>query len=131
MPKRCFALSFLNLRKIVLRRFQRWLRKLALAMINPSSGRSKYAIYYGDTKLYFEQATDTWIAVGSDDRSDLWINDMPVWQSSNKLKNWRNDEGYRKVHFKKWVNKILFRLENGWQNLDFSLLINTHDPDLE
>lgn len=97
-------------------------------MVNPSSGWSEYSIYYGYTELFFEDATDAWIAVGSDDRSDLWINDMPVWQSSNELKSWRADEGYRRVHFQKGVNRILFRLENGWKVVGFSLLVNTHNP---
>jgi len=98
-------------------------------MVNPSTGWGEYSIYYGYTELYFEEATDAWIAVGSDDRSDLWINDMPVWQSSNKLKGWRVDEGYRKVHFKKGANKLLFRLENGWHGMGFSLLVNTCNPE--
>jgi hypothetical protein len=98
--------------------------------VNPSTGWGEYSIYYGYTTLFFEAATDAWIAVGSDDRSDLWINDMPVWQSSNILKAWKIDEGYRKVHFRKGRNKILFRLENGWHGMGFSLLINTHNPEL-
>ena len=94
-------------------------------MVNPSTGWGEYTIYYGFTELYFEEASDLWIAVGSDDRSDLWINDMPVWHSSNQLKNWSINEGFRKVHFKKGRNKVVFRLENGWQLLGFSLLVNT------
>lgn len=87
---------------------------------------AEYTIYYGYTELYFEEDSDLWIAVGSDDRSDLWINDLPVWHSSNKLKGWRIDEGFRKVHFKKGINKIVFRLENGWGPMHFSLLINVN-----
>lgn len=101
----------------------------AEAQVNPSTGQSEYSIYYGWTELFFEEAADLWIAVGSDDRSDLWINDMPVWQSSNKLKVWTIDEGLRKVHFKQGINKVVFRLENGWNLMGFSLLINTHNPE--
>ncbi|MDA3800029.1 MAG: hypothetical protein PF692_13230 [Kiritimatiellae bacterium] len=94
-------------------------------VITPKPGGSaEYIIYYGYTELFFEEEADLWLAVGSDDRSDLWINDLPVWHSSNKLKSWRIDEGFRKVHFKKGINKIVFRLENGWHAIDFSLLIN-------
>ncbi|MFC7337564.1 hypothetical protein ACFQY0_10280 [Haloferula chungangensis] len=93
-------------------------------MVAPSAGWGEYTIYYGFTELFFEEDADRWIAVGSDDRSDLWINDMPVWRSSNQLKRWSIDEGFRKVHFKKGRNKVVFRLENGWHNLGFSLLIN-------
>jgi hypothetical protein len=88
-----------------------------------------YTIYYGYTELYFEEPMDLWIAVGSDDRSDLWINDLPVWHSSNTLKSWAIDEGFRKVHFQQGMNKIVFRLENGWYAMGFSLLINTTNPE--
>ena len=37
------------------------------------------------------------------------------------------NEGFRKARFKKGRNKVVVRLENGWQNLGFSLLINTTD----
>ncbi len=98
--------------------------------IVPEPGNSgEYTIFYGYTELYFEEPMDLWIAVGSDDRSDLWINDLPVWHSSNKLKSWRIDEGFRKVHFKQGINKIVFRLENGWHVMEFSLLINTMNPE--
>ena len=97
-------------------------------MLRPTKGNNAYTIFYGFTELYFEEAQDLWIAIGSDDRSDLWINGMPVWHSSNRLKGWRMDEGYRKVHFKQGINKIVFRLENGWHSMGFSLMINTHKP---
>lgn len=107
----------------------RWLYdSFADTMLRPTKDAGDYTIFYGFTELYFEEASDLWIAVGSDDRSDLWINGMPVWHSSNQLKSWRIDEGYRKVHFKKGINKILFRLENGWHSMGFSLLINTYKP---
>ena len=96
----------------------------AVPMVNPTAFDNQYTIYYGYTEMYFEEAADLWIAVGSDDRSDLWINNLPVWHSSNELKGWRIDEGFRKVHFKKGLNKIVFRLENGWHAMGFSLLIN-------
>lgn len=89
---------------------------------------SEYAIYYGYTELHADEDMEVWVAVGSDDRSDLWINDLPVWHSSNQLKSWDIGEGYRKVHLRKGVNKILFRLENGWHALGFSLLVNTFSP---
>jgi len=90
---------------------------------------AEYTICYGYTDLYFEESMDLWIVVGSDDRSDLWINDLPVWHSRNTLKSWEIDEGFRKVHFKQGINRIVFRLENGWQGMHFSLLINTMNPE--
>ncbi len=83
----------------------------------------QYAIYYAYTELYVEQPMDLWIAVGSDDRSDVWINDIKVWQSVNQVKQWRLTEGLRRVHFKKGHNKILLRLENSWRECGFSVLV--------
>ncbi len=84
-----------------------------------------YAIYYAYTELWLDQPRDLWIAIGSDDRSDMWVNGMPVWKSSNELKNWQMNEGMRKVHFKAGRNKILVRLENGWHACHFSVLVHT------
>ncbi len=83
----------------------------------------EYAIYYGYTELWFDAPADLWIAIGSDDKSTLWIEDQLVWVSSDVLKGWRIDEGLRRVHFKKGVNRVLFRLENGWRGVGLSLCI--------
>lgn len=83
----------------------------------------EYAIYYGYTELWFEEPADLWIALGSDDKSTLWIEDQLVWVSSDILKGWRIDEGLRKIHFKQGRNRVLFRLENGWRGVGFSLCL--------
>ena len=83
----------------------------------------EYIIYYAYTELYFEQATDIWIAVGSDDFSKVWIEDQLVWASGKQQKSWRADEGLRKVHFKQGINRVLYRIENGWHGTDFSLVL--------
>jgi hypothetical protein len=85
----------------------------------------EYAIYYAYTELWFEKPMDLWIAVGSDDKSSLWVEDQPVWVSSNRLKGWQIAEGLRKVHFKRGRNRILYRIENGWRHVAWSLLIHT------
>ena len=87
--------------------------------------KEEYSIFYAYAEVFMDEECDRWISVGSDDRSDVWINDMPVWASSNKLKEWRLDEDYRRVHFKKGRNKILVRIENGHWNLGWSLCIST------
>ena len=87
-----------------------------------------YAIYYAYTELRFDQARDLWIAVGSDDRSDIWINGQEVWASSDKLKGWQAGEGYRKVHFQKGLNRVLYRIENGWRGMAFSMVLHTAPP---
>jgi hypothetical protein len=92
--------------------------------IEPRHLQGEYVIFYATTEIYFEQATDVWIAVGSDDRSDLWINDVRVWSSSDILKAWRIDEGMRRVRFEAGRNKVLYRIENGNGPWAFSLCIN-------
>lgn len=87
----------------------------------------EYAIYYAYAEVFFDKECDRWVAIGSDDRSDVWINDFHVWGSSNKLKGWKMNEDYRRVHFNKGRNKILLRCENGHWNLGWSFLIATGD----
>ncbi|MBN1482378.1 hypothetical protein EH223_10090 [candidate division KSB1 bacterium] len=83
----------------------------------------EYGIYYAYTELYSELEQTVWMAFGSDDRLDVWINDIKVWQSSNQLKQWRPDEGFRKVYVKQGYNKILARLENGYRECGFSVFV--------
>jgi hypothetical protein len=83
----------------------------------------QYIIYYAYSELNFEQECDLWVAVGSDDFSKVWINDQLIWSSGKQSKKWRIDEGMRKVHFKKGVNRILYRIENGKDRTDFSFVI--------
>jgi len=93
-------------------------------MVVPANAQ-EYAIYYAYTELWFEKAMDLWITVGSDDKSSLWVEDQPVWVSSNILKGWQIGEGLRKVHFKKGRNRILYRIENGWRQIAWSLVLHT------
>ncbi len=83
----------------------------------------EYGIWYAYAEVFTDVACDRWIAVGSDDRSDIWLNGVPVWGSSNKLKQWRVDEGYRRVHLNKGRNRLLVRVENGWHALGWSVCI--------
>ena len=91
---------------------------------------AEYEIWYAYAEVFSDIACDRWIAVGSDDRSDIWINDVPVWGSSNKLKQWRVDEGYRRIHLNKGRNRILARVENGWMLLGWSVSISLEDGDI-
>jgi hypothetical protein len=88
----------------------------------------EYAIYYAYTELWFEQPMDLWIAIGSDDKSTLWIEDQLVWMSSDVLKGWQIGEGLRYVHFKKGRNRILLRIENGWRGVAFSMTLALKSP---
>ena len=83
----------------------------------------EYIIYYAATELSFEDECDLWVAIGSDDFSKVWINDQLIWASGTQQKKWRVDEGLRKVHFNKGVNRILYRVENGHGQTEFSLVV--------
>lgn len=84
----------------------------------------EYIIYYAYTELHFEQACDLWVAVGSDDYSKIWIEDQLIWSSGKQLKSWQADEGFRKIHFKQGLNRVLCRVENGWHGTQFSLVLS-------
>jgi hypothetical protein len=81
----------------------------------------EYAIYYAYTELWFDDPIDLWVAIGSDDKANVWVNGLPIWISGDQLKGWKVNEGLRKVHFKQGVNKVLYRVENGWHGTAFSL----------
>lgn len=85
----------------------------------------EYAIFYAFTEVYVDRPMDLWVAIGSDDKGHVWLNDQPIWISGDRLKGWRVDEGFRKVHFRQGVNRILYRIENGWLQVSFSLGICT------
>lgn len=94
--------------------------------VKPADMR-EYAIYYAYTELWFDEPRDMWIAAGSDDRATLWINGDPVWISSRQLKSLHLDEWVKRVHFRKGLNRILYRVENGWRACEFSLMLHVGD----
>jgi hypothetical protein len=83
----------------------------------------EYGIWYAYTELHFDEPRDMLIALGTDDRGILKINGVPVWISSKRLKGWDIDEVWRRVHFRKGINRVLYRVENGWLHIGFSLLM--------
>jgi hypothetical protein len=87
----------------------------------------EYAVYYYYTELYFDRPRDAWIAIGSDDKSTLWLNGQMVWMSADQLKGWNLGEGLRRVHFKAGRNPVLLRLENGWRGVVASVVISLKD----
>ncbi|TVR51686.1 MAG: hypothetical protein EA425_06610 [Puniceicoccaceae bacterium] len=89
----------------------------------------EYAIYYAYTEVWFDEARELWVALGSDDKGDVWLNGLPIWISDEHLKGWQPFEGFRKVRFERGINRILYRVENGWREVAFSfgiLLSDTH-----
>ena len=107
---------------------QSWEGDTRAAAIPPNA--EEYGIWYAYAEVFCDVACERWIAIGSDDRSDVWINDVPVWGSSNKLKSWRIDEGYRRIRLNKGRNRILARIENGWHALGWSVCISLEDGQL-
>ena len=103
-----------------------WWQSDARAELVPHTSE-EYGIWYAYAEVFSDIECDRWIAVGSDDRSDIWLNDVPVWGSSNKLKAWCIDEGYRRVHLNKGRNRILARVENGWHLLGWSMCISLEE----
>ena len=90
----------------------------------------EYGIWYAYTELYFDEPMDLWVAIGSDDKGNVWVNDIPIWISGDELKGWKVDEGFRKVSFNEGFNRILYRVENGWRAVGFSfgILVALESP---
>jgi len=84
----------------------------------------EYVIYYAYSELWCDQDMDLWVMVGSDDNSRIWINDRQIWKSGYQLKGWKLNEGLRKVSFRRGINRILYRFENGWHKTGFSFAVN-------
>jgi len=98
-----------------------------LGMIVPP-GLSDYELYYAYAEIWFDEESDLWVAIGSDDQSKVWINDQLIWKSADFHKSWVANEGLRKVHFRKGINRLLYRLENGQQGGGFSFLVCLSEP---
>lgn len=84
------------------------------------------SVYFAYTEVFCESAMDVVVAVASDDRAKLWINDMVVFQDDG-LSGWRLDEGFRRILLKPGYNKLLVRLENGPSFTNFSVLMCPFD----
>ena len=91
-------------------------------MITPP-GLDEFEIYYAYTELWLDEAADLWVAIGSDDQSKVWLNDQMIWKSADYYKSWVANEGLRKVHFIKGINRVLLRLENGQLSGGYSLMV--------
>lgn len=89
--------------------------------------RREFAIWYGYTILRTDRECDVWLAAGSDDRSDVWVNGMKVWASGNNRKVWTIDEGFRRIHLHKGANNVLVRLENGPGPTSFSVCVSPNE----
>ncbi|MFQ3577857.1 MAG: hypothetical protein SNJ52_02455 [Verrucomicrobiia bacterium] len=91
-------------------------------MVRPIND-APYVIYYAYSEFWSDADRDLWVALGSDDNSRVWLNDHLIWKSGYGLKNWRPNEGFRRVRFQRGLNRILYRVENGHGGSGFSFLI--------
>ena len=80
------------------------------------------AIYYAYTDVFFEEDTDVLAMIGTDDASVLWINGEQVWLD-DELSTWGLHENIIRVHFRKGWNTILFCVENGPDECQFSFVM--------
>jgi len=94
-------------------------------LMNPPRTRGeRESIYYAYTELKFEEDFETWIALGFDDKGTVWINGFPVWESGVGNFNWAPNQKFRRVTFKKGINRVLYRIENGGGWCAFSMYVN-------
>ncbi|MGE9268058.1 MAG: hypothetical protein ACQKBY_08170, partial [Verrucomicrobiales bacterium] len=87
----------------------------------------EYVIWYAFSEIQSAEEREVWLAMGSDDKGQVWLNGVPVWVSAKHHKNWRPDEALRRVTLQKGRNRILYRIENGWHGCAFSLWVNLED----
>jgi len=97
------------------------------------------AVFFGYTELSFQQETTVWAALGCDDECKLWVNDEFTWRSGEQSKpwyarggyqrlnlsiqQWELTESYQKITFRAGKNTILFRLDNGYRDMFFSMVL--------
>jgi hypothetical protein len=93
-----------------------------------------YGIWYAYTEIEMPplpegQFHEVWMAFGSDDKGKVWLlddlaGDVLIWESASHHKGWTPGEALRKVVLRPGINRILFRIENGWMDMDWSLMIS-------
>ncbi|PCH70299.1 MAG: hypothetical protein COC06_05280 [Bacteroidales bacterium] len=93
------------------------------SMHNTVPVTTDHSTYYAYTELYFDEATNMLVAIGTDDCGRVWINGKDVWQDSGT--SWYHiDESITLFQFQQGWNKVLVRLENsGGGAAGFSFLI--------
>jgi hypothetical protein len=82
-----------------------------------------YTIYYAYSEIFSDKDQDRWCIFGSDDYGKAWLNDDLIFASGKTPHPWIPDRAYKKVRFKKGVNKLMFKLENAWGRTGFSMCV--------
>ncbi len=101
--------------------------------------RADHAVYYATTDLSMDQDRDVWLDVGADDDSKMWLDGRLVWTSEPGDKPWYHppyyfrdeqvasltlSEGSRKVHLRRGVHRLLFKLHNASDRTFFSVVLS-------
>lgn len=88
-----------------------------------------YMIYYAYTQIHSDKDQDLWCIFGSDDYGKTWLlgnrrdEDELIYASGKTPHPWIPDRAYKKVHFRKGANPILFKLENAWGRTGYSMCV--------
>lgn len=101
----------------------RWKFMQSASMHNTVPVTTDDGTYYAYTELYFDEAAEMLVAIGTDDAGRLWINGKDVWQDTGT--SWYNiDEHITPFQFQQGWNTVLVRLENsGGGATGFSFMI--------
>ncbi len=83
----------------------------------------EWAIWYAYTELWCDEEQTRFCIFGSDDYGKCWINGEEVYTSGKTPHPWVPDRKHAKVHLRKGVNAVLFKLENAWGRTGFSLCV--------
>jgi hypothetical protein len=90
----------------------RWKFMQSESMHNTMPVTTGHSTYYAYTELYFDEAAEMRVAIGTDDSGKLWINGKTVWQDTGT--SWYHiDEHIAPFRFQQGWNRVLVRLENG------------------
>jgi hypothetical protein len=85
------------------------------------------AIYYAYTEVFSENDASYYVAFGSDDYGKAWFvegKDFQLIMNSGQTPHpWIPDRVIKRIDFKKGYNPILFKVENAWGNMGFSVCI--------
>lgn len=110
-------------KKVMLDGTLSWKFMQSQSMHNTVPVTTDRSTYYAYTELYFDEASDMLVAIGTDDSGRVWINGKDVWQ--DKGTSWYHiDEYIVNFQFQQGWNKVFVRLENsGGGAAGFSLLI--------
>ena len=102
----------------------RWKFMQSESLFNKMPVTTNGGCYYAYTEIYCDEDRDMMISIGTDDRAKVWINNKLIWSEKAELSDYKIDEYIKSFHFKKGVNKVLVRINNGGDGvLGFSFLL--------